>query len=251
MTLRSSSLVVALSAVLLCGGTIDPRASDSKHIEFGKKFPFVARLLCRTRDGSREHDGSCVLVGSKWAVTAAHVVDGMDEWVVVTDDGKRHEVSGVSVHQDYKSGLFSKGDIAVCRSKDDFGLKWYPPLYDRDDEKGRVATIAGYGMSGTLSSGRSNQSDGIRRAGSNVVDEVEEGYVVCSTGRGVATSLEFLITPGDSGGGLFIQNSLAGINSHVSARGREPPRGVYGEESGHTRVSEYREWIEKEMSCHE
>ena len=241
--------IVIATCVVLCGGTIDPKNSDSQHIEFGKKFPFVARLFCKSKDGSLVHDGSCVLVADRWAITAAHVVDGTDEWVVVTDDGQRHEVSGVSVHEDFRRGLFSRGDIAVCRSKDSFGLAWYPDLYEDRDEKGKRVTIAGFGMAGCLDSGRCGPTDGLRRAGSNIVDEVEEGYIVCSAGSGETTSLEFLIAPGDSGGGLLIKNSLAGINSHVSVLGKAAPKGVYGEQSGHTRISEYIDWIRKEMDC--
>lgn len=249
MKARLASVVIV--SLLLVSGTIDPKKDDAKYVEFGKKFPFVARLVCKPRGGGPEHDASCVLIGDRWAVTAAHVVDGMDEWVVITDDGARHELEGVSIHEGYRRGDFSRGDIAVCRSKDDFDLDWYPPLYDGDDESGKTATIAGFGMSGTLLSGRTVLSDGTRRAGTNRIDDVKDGYIVCSTTDNPSSSLEFHIAPGDSGGGLFIVNSLAGINSHVSVSGSNPPKGVYGEESGHTRISEYRDWIAKETQCDE
>jgi secreted trypsin-like serine protease len=55
--------------------------------------------------------------------------------------------------------------------------------------------------------------------------------------------LEFLIASGDSGGGLFIDNKLAGIHSCVMTVGKNP-QSKYGEESGHTRISNFIEWIE-------
>ena len=56
------------------------------------------------------------------------------------------------------------------------------------------------------------------------------------------TKMEFLIASGDSGGGLFIDNKLAGINSCVMAVDRSP-QSKYNEESGHTRVSKFLGWI--------
>lgn len=249
MNARIASIIAV--SLFLVSGTGDPRVDDSQYVEFGKKFPYVARLVCKPRDGGSEHEASCVLVGDRWAITAAHVVEGMDEWAVITDDGKRHVLSGVSIHERFRRGAFGCGDIAVCHSEDDFGLDWYPSLYDGRDEGGKTVFIAGFGMSGTLDSGRTRASDGVRRAGSNTICEVKDGYIVCLTDDRPATSLEFHIAPGDSGGGLFIGSRLAGINSHVSVSGSTPPKGVYGEESGHTRISEYRDWIAKEMKCDE
>src|SRR5208283_4095111 len=59
--------------------------------------------------------------------------------------------------------------------------------------------------------------------------------------------LEGLIAPGDSGGGLFITTStgtyLAGVNSFVGSDSNLP-NSMYGNFSGHTRVSAYSDWIE-------
>ena len=59
--------------------------------------------------------------------------------------------------------------------------------------------------------------------------------------------MEGLIAPGDSGGGLFITTStgtyLAGINSFVGSD-FGLPHAVYGNFSGHTRVSAFSDWIE-------
>lgn len=248
-SLRSLAFVVFFLPASLAG-TISPDSDDAQHIEYGRKFPYVARLACKASGRDLHHDGSCVLIGDKWAITAAHVVDGMDEWVVVTDDGERHVIEGVSIHEDYAEGVFGSGDIAICKSRDSFGLQWYPPLYAGRDEAGKVASIAGFGSTGTFANGRTAHGDGVRRAGSNIVDAAEGGCLICTPSRNGRTSLEFHIAPGDSGGGLFIGNRLAGVNSHVSVSGTSPPRGVFGEESAHTRVSDYLDWITKEM-CRE
>jgi hypothetical protein len=56
------------------------------------------------------------------------------------------------------------------------------------------------------------------------------------------TSLEFLIASGDSGGGLFIDGKLAGINSCIMAVNGSP-KSDYRTESGHTRISINLDWI--------
>jgi hypothetical protein len=237
-----------IAAAMCFAGTVNPDIPDSEHVEYGKKFGYVARLVCENEESGVCHDASCVLISPMVAITAAHVVDGMDSWEIYTDDGVRHEVRSVIVHEDYVKGNFGEADIAICISSDAFGLAWYPPLYDGRDEAGRVASIAGFGATGTFTKGR-EKADGVRRAGSNVIDDVEGAYLTCSVGEGTATRLEFLLAPGDSGGGLFIGNSLAGVNSFVMVSGTEPPKGVLGEQSGHTRISDYKSWIEKETDC--
>jgi hypothetical protein len=60
------------------------------------------------------------------------------------------------------------------------------------------------------------------------------------------TELEFLIASGDSGGGLFIDNKLAGINSCVMAVDKKPDS-TYNDESGHTRISKFIGWIKENI----
>ena len=65
-----------------------------------------------------------------------------------------------------------------------------------------------------------------------------------------ALPLEGLIAPGDSGGGLFITTAtgtyLAGVNSFVGSD-YGLPHSVYGNFSGHTRVSAFSDWIESRI----
>jgi hypothetical protein len=60
------------------------------------------------------------------------------------------------------------------------------------------------------------------------------------------TELEFLICSGDSGGGLFINKKLAGINSCVLAADKKP-NSSYGDDAGHTRISKYVPWIKQKI----
>ena len=62
--------------------------------------------------------------------------------------------------------------------------------------------------------------------------------------------LEFMIAPGDSGGGMFIGNKLAGINSFLMAADKKPD-GTYGDEAAFTRISLYVDWIAEQIEKHE
>ena len=59
-----------------------------------------------------------------------------------------------------------------------------------------------------------------------------------------------MLAPGDSGGGLFIGDRLAGINSFLMASDKNP-NGSYTDESAFTRVSLYTNWIESQIEQHE
>ena len=74
-------------------------------------------------------------------------------------------------------------------------------------------------------------------------DKIEKDLLVCSVLNGKPTQMEFLIAHGDSGGGLFIDQKLAGIHSMIWNYGRTKPMATYSTYSGHTRISIYRNWI--------
>jgi len=224
------------------GGTRDPATPDSKHLEYGSKFHCVVRLVAKK--GGSPQMASAVAINSQYAITAAHAVAGCDSGEILTDTGSRLPVRGFSIHPDYESNSIGTRDVAVVEIDGDFGLEFYPPIYANQDEIGKVVSICGYGVAGTFDTGGID-SDQQKRAGSNIVDGVIRGMLTCSVGTGTRTTLEFLITPGDSGGGMFIGNELCGINSMVMHSPGRTYLGKRGDESGHTRLSdpEVRDWI--------
>lgn len=240
--------VVVFVASLAQAGTRDPSTQDARHVEYGAKFKCVVKVRTRRLSDGVEQFASGVVIGRRHVLTAAHVVDEAKDWAV--DDGSRKiAITGVAIHPQYNENRFGHNDVAVARLAEDFVLDFYPPIYSGDAEAGAVVSICGYGVTGTFNTGYSF-SDGVKRAGSNTVDRTEAGLLVCSVLGGRKTALEFLITPGDSGGGLFIGNELAGINS-IIMRNNGSPSGRYGDESGHTRLTLHREWILKEIKCDE
>lgn len=240
--LLAISLIFMILGVIL-GGTIDPAVSDQKHIDYGNEFTYVGKICGIDNDGTK-FCGSGVAIDDHFVLTAAHVVKDSKSSVFILDTGT-FSLSYMIAHHDFES-KFGIADIAIGYSDKPFKLKFYPELYENNDEEGKLCCIAGYGLTGTFQTG-AKISDNKRRAGSNYIDYISDDMLVCSVKRidKRKTSLEFLIASGDSGGGLFIDNKLAGINSCVMSIGKTPPSSKYEEESGHTRISKFIPWINK------
>lgn len=221
-------------------GTIDPNTSDNKYIEYGSKFNYIVKICCF--DGKGMACGSAVVIDSQWIITAAHVVEGCHSWTISINEEK-YNLDKIISHPSYKKDLYGYHDIAIGHLEKPIDLDFYPELYDSEDEEGKICSIAGLGFTGTFHTG-AVKHDGKKRAGSNYIDKIEKHVLICSpsrSGKGI-TELEFLICSGDSGGGLFIGNKLAGINSSVIGYDGKS-NSTYGDESCHTRVSIYRKWI--------
>lgn len=236
--------IIALSLLVSSAyaGTIDPNTPDEKYIDFGKKFPYVGMLCGKYEDGTN-FCASGVAIHHKVVLTAAHVVKNCSTCYLSINDKKIHAPK-VIYHNDFQDHIFGFYDIAVCLLEEEIGLDFYPELYSDRDEIGKQCTLSGFGITGTFITG-AKISDGKKRAGSNYIDDIDRGLIVCSpSGPGKKTTLEFLIASGDSGGGLFIGNKLAGIHSCVMTVGKTPDS-KYNNQSGHTRISDHLDWIRK------
>ena len=237
-------LLIGLSTVPSISGTIDPYVSDDKYVSYGKDFIYVGKI-CGIYNSGEKFCASAVAIDDHHILTAAHVVNGSKSCLVYFNN-KEYCISNVIVHKDFDHKKYGVADIAIGYSEKSFELEFYPELYTDTDEIGKLCCMSGYGFHGTFNTG-AKFYDGKKRAGSNVIDHIEKDLLICSPsklGDHKRTSLEFLIASGDSGGGLFIANKLAGINSCVMAIDRVPSS-KYNEESGHTRISKFVPWIIK------
>lgn len=240
----------------LYAGTIDPNTPDSKYVEFGKQFHNVigisAKVKCLNPEcefKSHAQKGSAVVIRPHWILTAAHVVQGGTSHTAILADKTEHELAHVIIHAEFDDKTFGVNDIALCYSPKELTMEFYPPLYSKDDELGKAITFAGWGFSGTFHTGALT-SDGKRRAGQNVISGITRTALLCAPRRLNKFPLEFMIAPGDSGGGMFIGNELAGINSFLMADDGKPD-GTYTDESAFTRVSLYGDWVETQIQAHE
>lgn len=234
--------IVFCNDSVLYSGTIDPNTPDHRYVEYAKEFHYVGKLCGSYKDG-KKFCASAVAIDNHHILTAAHVVQNSEICIVSIKD-KDFFIKEFTINKDFDEKTFGLADIAIGYSEKSFDLDFYPELYDKEDEVGSVCSIAGYGFTGNFIRG-SKFHDNKKRAGSNMIDNVYKDLLICSPSKNNEenkTSLEFLIASGDSGGGLFIGNKLAGINSCViSSDGN--PNSSYGDESGHTRISIYKQWI--------
>lgn len=251
MFIRGLIFVAALIALpaQLAAGTRDPDVADNKYQEFGAQFPFILRIRVYKNledDKKLFASASAVAIRPKWVLTAAHILEQKPDGGFVYKTAENKDGWPIEIflmHGDFKDELVGWHDIALCRLKNDLGLDFYPGLYEKNDEIGKLVTMSGWGATGTFSSGYTHFDDK-RRAGSNQISIIERGVLVCTPDKYNKTALEFLICPGDSGGGLFIGNDLAGIVSFISGPAdRGPPKARYGDTAAFTRVSLYNDWI--------
>lgn len=232
--------ICIVSGYFANAGTIDPLADDASHLKYGAEHECVVRI-----DGKTINDepywGSAVVIKPQWILTAAHVVNNTKNQHIMFDGSKINIISIFKPDQfDVKS--IGKNDIALCLVDKNITLDYYPELYENDDEVGKLCSQAGFGSSGTFVTG-SIKSDGKKRAGSNVIDAIDQDMLVCSVLSDKKTSMEFLISHGDSGGGLFIDQKLAGIHSVIWNTNGITPKATYSTKSGHTRISIFKNWI--------
>lgn len=244
-------LVLLILFNILCSvctsGTIDPYVDDSEYLKYGEHFQYVGRLEGSYKDGSLFR-ASAVAIDEHHILTAAHILDNAiyNSCVFVLRD-KQFNIPRFVKPKEFNMSNHGTYDIALGFSKESFNLKFYPELYTDNDENGKLCCIAGYGTTGNFLIG-SQKLDGNLRAGSNLIDTIHRHLLICSPsplGSSERTSLEFLISKGDSGGGLFIGGKLAGINSCVLSDSGGIPNSSYDDQSGHTRISRFADWINK------
>lgn len=239
--LVTASAVGIAACAALTAGTRDDAIPDTAYLNYAEGFAPYTKEIRVIEKGGALAISTAVVIGDRWALTAAHVVEAAD---TATVGG--NEVERVFIPEDFEAGRFGWFDIAVLKCRDDFGLDYYPPLSDGSEEVGDVVSIAGYGVTGRLSVGH-DTLDGRLRAGTNRIERFEKTLLVCPAKRG-HTPLPFCIAPGDSGGPVFVgagrEARLCGIAS-FTMRDKGPLKSREGEEMGATRVAYFREWIER------
>ena len=247
-----SKLLILLSVIFIStfciAGTISPDHSDSKYTEYANKYDCVFKIITKKKNKITS-SSSCVAINNKWLLTAAHIFENKedhDTFVIINN--KQYLVSKVFIHSEFDPDKIGYNDIALCLLVENITTPIkYPKLYDNKNEKNKIADIIGWGVTGSFNKGASFDDSKIR-CGTNRISGIEKHLLMCDTSRNDESSpLEFLISHGDSGGGLFIDNKLAGINSLVFSNDGKPDSS-WTDESGHTRISLFIDWINNTIS---
>jgi hypothetical protein len=243
--MKKSSIfhIILLSLSLInttIAGTIDPKSKDEDHISYGAKYNSVV-VLCSLKN-EQLYKASAVIIKPQWILTAAHAVyDHHDHHIIYNDE--KTFIDKIILPTDFNIKKFGYKDLALGRLSKQVVIDICPELYSKTDEIGQITSIVGYGDTGTFSTG-STIRDNLKRGGTNTIDYIENDLLVCSVLNIPHTPMEFLIASGDSGGGLFIDNKLAGINSGIwNNNNTTKPKSTYSTQSGHTRISQFKNWI--------
>ena len=238
--MRALAISIVLGATAALAGTTDDAIPDARYLDYAAGFaPYTAFVTGLEASDRQVYFATGVAIADRWVLTAAHVASEAGTCLVVVND-QCIRIETIFVHHEWQPGRMGLNDIALLRTAAPVGLAWYPPLCEGGEEAGDLCQIAGFGITGRISTGYTT-ADAKLRAGTNTITRLEGGVIVCLISRG-SSPLEYGIAPGDSGGPLFVGGRLAGINSFTMAD-RGPLKSKSGEESGHTRVSLHREWI--------
>ena len=271
------SLLVSVVALAVCvpaarAGTIRHDVPDWKYLKMGERFENVGLITGGATYLGDEYTyyGSGVLIEDEWVLTASHMFNPAPGTVAhsltIGLGGRTYVADQAILHPNWSwYDLLGGYDIGLFHLTEEVKCVKPAKLYDGPVELGRRVTIAGYGATGTglTGAGPFDFENPQRRAGTNVVDgmigygdTVEDARLLVvdfdnpdDPNEGPffptrPTNREILPAPGDSGGGLFVRNKVAGIVS----LGWAPLDGVsdsdYGDAAIFTRVSSHIPWIE-------
>jgi len=239
-------LILVIFCGISHGGLIDPSNKDSQHIKYGQDFVYIGKILCLNRESKKiKYFGSCVAIDDSVVITAAHVFIDQNDLFVIHINNREIQIDSIIIHPEFDPNIKGQNDIAILKVKEHIGLDWYPSLYKNKDEQNKICSLAGFGTSGNFLEGPTI-NDEKKRAGSNTIDKIYNGTLVCSPSlKEKTTQLEYIIYHGDSGGGLFIGNELAGIHSFINRNQKNTHE--YETETFHTRISIHIEWIKLQI----
>jgi hypothetical protein len=254
---------LALIAATSGASTRREDRADSLYISLANNFPYVGRV-------SGAGGGSGTLIAPNWVLTAGHVFSGGTTGSVRFGS----DVYNIAQVIEFQGWDLGKNDLALCRLATPVTNISPVRMWNGGGEVGKVATSVGFGTSGTGLTGNTG-GWGTKRAFQNVIDGYNEviwgfnyyglildfdkpdssvntfGLIGSSS---TALDLEGCGTPGDSGGGLFInvggEEFLVGVTSYVAWEGVDPwaarPSnlyGYYGDNNGYSSVREAQNWI--------
>jgi len=250
-------------------------------VDTGMLLPNMAYLGIETAAGG----GSCsgTVINRRQILTAAHCVDMADLENIRVGFGNpvnspAFGVLSVSYHEDWTGNFFNGADIAII-TLDDPVLFVSPVRLDGNNTSaaalGDTVFIGGYGSFGNPATGLVSAGDGQRRIGQNTLDFVGTISDVPSlaglAGPGTQYPLfaldlddpsgsgpnilgggaidgEAIASPGDSGGGLFIETADGVVQIGIVSFGygvADPAnRFTYGAADFYTPVIALRDWID-------
>ncbi len=246
---------IMLYPISACGSTIRDDEPDSSYVALGADLAFAAVGVFVNSWG---YTGAGTLIAPDWVLTAGHMLDAATSGTF-TIGGTSYTSTQIIKNPGWTGAPFNGNDFGLVHLSS--SVTAIPPamLYTGTSEFGQVGTYVGFGLTGTGLTGYGTL-DNQKRAFQNVIDgnfgnpsillgsDFDNPHSAADSGFGSAVPLplEGCVTPGDSGGGVFImegsQYYLAGVISFV-ANLDASANADYGDASGFGRVSAFMPWI--------
>jgi len=210
------------------GGSLHHNFDDSEYLNYAKDMP-IAKILI----GHKFCSG--VVLNSSTILTIKHAIEYYTNIDVYYNDIEL-SIQDIIYHR--------KEDLSIIKLASSIGCSRLD-FYDDVTLIGKECSIGGYGLKYETKHKRSYTPDLQKRAGKNIITWETDSYFECQMDIN-GTDLEFIPTIGDSGGPVFIENRLAGLNKYVKSSDGIADSS-YGDVSGHVKLTKYKEWIKANL----
>jgi S1-C subfamily serine protease len=260
-------VIMACRSASVSAGTIRNDVGDSAYTALAADPAYASVGQFTWTSYPFEYYASGVLIAENWVLTAGHVVDDTNASLTFNLGGVAYQAENWVAHPKW-SGNVNKGfDIGLVHLSETPSVQPADRYTGSDSPLTTTGISVGYGLTGTGETGYVETSGFEKRAGENVIDEWYLGpgkpgripHVFLSdfdsglasdnySGSAEPEDLEYLIAPGDSGGGVFNEDGLLiGIHS-FTASVDGLTNSDYGDISGHIWVPFFNDWIDSVIS---
>jgi hypothetical protein len=245
---RVGIFTLATLSVAGRSATILDDVPDSNYVALGNDPAFAA-----VGTFSANLTGCGTLIAPDWVLTAAHLILGAQSGTF-TLGGTAYSATQIITDPSWDGNPSDGNDFALVHLSS--SLTAIPPVfYSGATMLGQTDTFVGYGFTGTGLTGWKT-IDGQKRGFQSVVDvnnpnfgnpALVFGARFYSPASGNALPLEGCVAPGDSGGGVFVNDGsqyyLAGVISFVASTNGNP-NSSYGNISGFDPIAPALPWID-------
>jgi len=253
-----------MEAIARAATILDPSeaaVTDQQYRDLGASYPSVGQV---TGPG---FNGSGTYIGGRWVLTAGHIAFAKTSGNFSLGESSYPIVRAITFPS-WSLGSDSNDIGLVELSSEILGVTPALMVQLTDDSilLGQQTTWVGYGQGGTGLTGGTGLP-GTLRGFTNVIDGfgptlglVESSMITDfdrpdgSTNSIVGSNplpsaLEGNVTPGDSGGAVFLGDGLVGVISYRARLAVDPSSNSdYGELSGASRLSRFTDWVTEQTN---